>query len=98
MPVDKLHANWAYTVMATLAWNLSRWFALVLPESPRWRLRHRDEKEQLLRVRFRTFLNALMLVPAQIVHGARRLTLRLLAWTRWQHIFFRAIDGVRALA
>jgi hypothetical protein len=98
MPIDKLHANWAYTVMATLAWNLSRWLALALRESPRWAERHRDEKQQLLRMRFPTFLHALMLVPAQVVHGARRLTLRLLAWTSWQHVFFRALDGVRAIA
>lgn len=98
MPVDKLHANWAYTVMATLAWNLSRWIALLLPESPRWAEQHRDQKMCVLRMRFPTFLHALMLVPAQIVRGARRVTLRLLAWNSWQHAFFRALDGVLALA
>lgn len=95
MPLDKLHANWAYTVMATLAWNLSRWFGLLLPVSPRWSSKHAEEKRCVIRMRFPTFLQAFMLVPAQIVHGARRLVLRLLAWNKWQHVFFRSIDGVR---
>lgn len=94
MPLDKLHANWAYTVMATLAWNLSRWFGLLLPVSPRWTSKHAEEKRCVIRMRFPTFLQAFMLVPAQIVHGARRLVLRLLAWNKWQHVFFRSIDGV----
>ena len=95
MPLDKLHANWAYTIMATLAWNLSRWFGLVLPVSQRWADKHSAEKKRVLRMRFPTFLHAFMLVPAQIVHGAGRLVLRLLAWRPWLHVFFRAMDAVR---
>ncbi|HMB02325.1 MAG TPA: IS1380 family transposase, partial [Isosphaeraceae bacterium] len=32
MPVDNLVSNWAYMVMAGLAWSLKAWSALVLPE------------------------------------------------------------------
>src|SRR5207249_2670709 len=32
MPVDTLVSNWAYMVMASLAWTLKAWFALLLPE------------------------------------------------------------------
>ena len=32
MPVDDLVSNWAYMVMAGLAWSLKAWSALVLPE------------------------------------------------------------------
>jgi hypothetical protein len=31
MPVDNLVSNWAYMVMASLAWTLKAWFALLLP-------------------------------------------------------------------
>ena len=65
-------------VMATLAWNLSRWFALILSERGRWRDTHRTDKESVLKMRFRTFLQAFMLVPAQVVSTGRRLVLRLL--------------------
>jgi hypothetical protein len=33
-PVDNLLSNWAYMVMASLAWSLKAWFALLLPEEP----------------------------------------------------------------
>ena len=36
MPVDNLVSNWAYMVMASLAWTLKAWFALLLPETGRW--------------------------------------------------------------
>ena len=97
-PLDNLHSNWAYMVMATLAWNLAKWLALLLPERGRWRERHAAEKHDVLRMNFQTFVSTFMLVPVQIVRTARRLVLRVLAWNRWQHVFFRSLDAVRALA
>lgn len=97
-PLDNLHSNWAYMVITTLAWNLTRWFALILPARGRWREKHAEEKHSVLRMNFATFVAAFMRVPTQIVHGARRTKLRLLAWNRWQHVFFRALDSIRALA
>ncbi len=40
MPVDTLLSNWAYMVMASLAWTLKAWFALLLPETGRWAARY----------------------------------------------------------
>jgi hypothetical protein len=97
LPVDNLHSNWAYMVMATLAWNLSKWFALLLPEDGRWHEKHASEKHHVLRMRFPTFLQAFMLVPAQVVRSGRRLVLKLLSWNPWQDVFFRALDAVRVV-
>lgn len=90
-PLNTLEANWAYMVMASLAWNLKAWFALMLPTSPRWRDKHEAEREMILRMEFRTFINRLMLVPAQIVHTGRRLVFRLLAWRPQLHILARSL-------
>lgn len=95
MPFGGLMSNWAYSVIATLAWNLSRWLALVLPTRGRWRPKHEVEKEDVLRMRFRTFIQRFMQVPAQVVNTGRRLVVRLLDWNPWRHVFFRAIDAVR---
>src|ERR1700734_3946703 len=58
-PVDTLESNWAYMVMTSLAWNLKAWWALTLPAPPgRWQERHREEKHWVLKLEFRTFLNA----------------------------------------
>jgi hypothetical protein len=91
-PVDGLLSNWAYMVMASLAWTLKAWTALLLPEDGRWRSKRISEKKAVLRMEFRTFLNAFLLVPAQIVRQSRRLRYRLLGWNRWQPVFFRAWD------
>ena len=96
-PVDNLFSNWAYMVIATLAWNLSKWFALLLPETGRWKDKHADEKHAVLRMNFKTFVSAFMLVPTQVVKTGRRIILRLLAWNPWQHVFFRALDAVRVV-
>lgn len=97
-PLDDLHSNWAYMVIATLAWNLAKWFALLLPERGRWRARHEIEKHEVLRMNFQTFVSAFMLIPVQVVRSARRVVLRVLAWNRWQHVFFRSLDAVLAIA
>ncbi len=96
-PLDNLHSNWAYMAMTTLAWNMTRWFALLLPEEGRWKEKHADEKHAVLRMNFKTFIRAFMLVPAQLVSTGRRLKLKLLAWNPWQHVFFRALDSVRLI-
>jgi hypothetical protein len=91
-PVDSLLSNWAYMVMASLAWSLKAWSALVLPETGRWREVHREEKRTLLRMDFSTFRAAMMNIPAQILSAGRRIVYRLLAWNPWQHVFFRLLD------
>jgi len=35
MPVRDLESNWAYMVMAALAWNLKAWFGLLMPNVAR---------------------------------------------------------------
>jgi hypothetical protein len=95
-PVDSLVSNWAYMIMTALAWNLKAWLALQLPEHPgRWAERHREEKRTLLTMEFKTFINALVRMPCQILRTSRRLVYRLLSWNSWQPVFFRLLDVLR---
>ena len=93
-PVNTLNANWAYMVMASLAWTLKAWMALSLPVSPRWRARHEATRRRWLRMEFRTFLSTVIAVPAQVVHSGRRRILRLLAWRPELPNVFRLLDGL----
>jgi hypothetical protein len=93
--VDNLVSNWAYMVMTALAWNLKAWFALSVPEHPRHQATHREQKRQLLRMEFKRFVNALILMPCQIVKGGRRLLYRLLSWNEWQGVFLRVVFALR---
>jgi len=95
-PVDNLESNWAYMVMTALAWNLKAWWALTLPEEPgRWQEKHRTEKRWLLGLEFKTFVNAFVNLPCQIIRTGRKLVYRLLGWNLYQPIFFRLLDVLR---
>jgi hypothetical protein len=95
-PVDNLVSNWAYMVMTALAWNLKAWLALQLPEQPgRWAERRREEKQTVLTMEFKTFVNAFMRMPCQIVRTSGKLVYRLMSWNLWQPIFFRMLDVLR---
>jgi hypothetical protein len=94
-PVDNLMSNWAYMVTTALAWNLKAWCALWLPQQKRWRKKHRQEKAELLRMEFRTFLNAFIKLPCQIVRSGRKLLYRVLAYSRNLSVFFRLCDALR---
>jgi Transposase DDE domain group 1 len=86
MPVAEFDANWAYLVIASLAWNLKAWAGLLLPRKLGARA--------ILRMEFRRFLNELILLPAQILRSGRRLIFRLLAINHWVPLL---LDGTRAL-
>jgi hypothetical protein len=95
-PVDNLESNWAYMVMTALAWNLKAWWALRLPEPPgRWHAKHQAEKRWVLRLEFKTFVNAFVRLPCQIIRTGRKLVYRLLGWNPYQPIFFRLVDVLR---
>jgi hypothetical protein len=94
--LDTLESNWAYMLMMALAWNLKAWSALTLPEAPgRWQEQHRADKKRVLKMEFRTFLNAFMLVPCQIIKTGRKLIYRLLSWNPNLPVFFRLLEALR---
>ena len=95
MPVGDLVSNWAYMVMASLAWTLKAWLALTLPERGRWGQKYRAQKQSLLRMEFKKFLNHLMRLPCQIVRTGRRIVYRLLSWNPWLEVLLRGVEVLR---
>ena len=95
-PVDNLESNWAYMVMTALAWDMKAWFALMLPEGVgRHRESYQADKIWVLGLEFKTFVQAFVRLPCQIVRTGRRIIYRLLSWNRYQPIFFRLLDTLR---
>jgi Transposase DDE domain group 1 len=95
-PVDDLESNWAFMVMTSLAWTLKAWWALTLPERPgRWQQQHRAEKRWVLGLEFKTFVNAFVRLPCQVIRTGRKLVYRLLGWNPYQPIFFRLLEVLR---
>ena len=91
-PVNTLCANWAYMTMAALAWTLKAWSALLLPITPRWAEHHNEQRRRLLTMEFRTFRQAFIEIPCQIITTGRRIRWRILAYNPWLGAFFRLID------
>ena len=88
MPSGDLHSNGAYMVMAALAWNLKAWFGILMP----------DQKmgTQVVRMEFPRFLSGFMTLPAQVLHQARQIKLRLLAWTPYVEAFLEMCTWIRS--
>jgi len=89
IPVNDLNSNWAYMVMAALAWNLKAWFGLMVPE--------RERGLKLVKMEFRSFLAAVLLVPAQIIRTGRKIIYRILSYNSWLKDFFATWERLRRL-
>lgn len=89
MPVNDLLSNWAYMVMTVLAWNLKAWYGLLVP--------NRERGLALVRMEFRRFLHAVVLLPCQIVRTARRVIYRILGYNDWLKDFFATWERVREM-
>jgi len=89
MPVGDLVSNWAYMVMASLAWTLKAWFALLA--------RRRDQRSALLRMEFRRFLMGVVRIPTQIVQTGRSIKYKILSCTEWTRTFLQVFEDIRAL-
>lgn len=96
MPVDNLLSNWAYMVMASVAWTLKAWWGLMLPRDPgRWRPRHQQQKSDVLKMEFKPFVTSLVRLPCQIIRTGRRLVYRLLSYNPWQGALLRGVAAWR---
>ncbi len=89
MPVNDLVSNWAYMVMAALTWNLKAWYGLLVP--------NRERGLELVAMEFRRFLNAIMLLPCQVVRTARRVVYRILGYNSWLADFFATFERIAVL-
>ena len=89
MPVNNLVSNWAYMVMASLAWNLKSWYGLLVPA--------RERGLELVRMEFRRFLQAVLLIPAQVVRTGRRIVYRVLSYNSWLKDFFATWERLQRL-
>ena len=88
-PAHDLNSNWAYMAIASLAWSLKAWFALS---------QHRiADREHLLKLEFKAFLNAVMLIPAQVVRTGRRLVVKFMAYTHEAKAIISTMQAIPAL-
>jgi hypothetical protein len=71
-PLDNLESNWAYMLIASLAWTLKVWSGMMIrvKGNPAQREKRKSIRNQVIWMEFATYLNSLMLIPAQIIRGS----------------------------
>jgi len=95
MPVETLESNWAYMVMASLAWSLKCWLGLLLPTSGRWASRRLQEKADVMRMEFKSFCHYFVHLPCRIIQAGRRVVYRILGWNQYLPVLLRAFERFR---
>jgi hypothetical protein len=89
MPAHDLESNWSYMVMTALAWNLKAWFGLLMPEKSRG--------AEVVKMEFRSFVQRLVLVPAQIIKAGRKVIYRIMSYNGWLKDLFSTWEHLRQL-
>jgi hypothetical protein len=73
VPVHDLVGNWAYMVIASLAWTLKSWFGQLQPREA--------DRTSIVRMEFPKFLHSVIRVVCQVVRGGHRTRVRILSYT-----------------
>jgi hypothetical protein len=81
-PVDDLHSNWAYMLIAALAWNIKSWHAMMM--------HRKTDRHIFIRMEFKRFLDTVIRIPAMVAARARTVIVRLVAYTINIDRFFTA--------
>jgi len=88
MPVNDLLSNWAYMVIAALAWSMKAWYGLSSA--------NRALGRQIIRMEFKRFLNTFIKIPCIIVKAGRRTVYRILAYHSYLKEFFKTFVKLTA--
>jgi hypothetical protein len=89
MPVDDLVSNWAYMVIAALAWNIKAWYGLLTPNKM---LGH-----QIIRMEFKRFINTFIKIPCLIIKTGRRIVYRFVGYNNYLKDFLRTFTSIKSL-
>jgi hypothetical protein len=89
LPVNTLESNWAYMVIAALAWTFKVWLALLQPKE--------EHRQTLLGMEFKQFLQVWLTLPCQISKGGRQFVFRLLSYNAWVPVLLATVDLLRDL-
>jgi len=72
LPLYDLVSNWAYMVIATLAWNIKSWFAMMM--------HLKADRKTYINMEFRRFFNNIILIPCRVMRRARSIVVRIIGY------------------
>ena len=71
-PSNTLNSNWAYMVIAALAWDLKAWYGMLMP--------YRVLGNQILKMEFKRFVHTFINIPCLIIKQARKIIYRVVGY------------------
>ena len=88
-PSDSLISNWAYMVIASLAWNLKAWYGLTVEDG--------KTSSEIVRMEFKRFLLNFIQIPCQVLKTGHRLVCRILSYNHYLETFFKTHERIRGM-
>lgn len=87
MPSSDLMSNWAYMVIATLAWNLKAWLAMTVQD--------KQARKEMLGMEFKRFARSLLWIPCQVIRTGRRLVYRILSYNEKLKVLLETFEYIK---
>ena len=83
-------------LFASLAWTLKIWSGMMIrvQGNPCQRRKRNEARKRIIAMEFGTYLNSLMLIPAQIIRTARQRLFRLLSYRPSVDLLFTLHDHI----
>lgn len=75
MPAKEFEANWAYMVIAAMAWNMKSWLALLMNEI------NAELGKKLIEIEFKRFKNWIINIPCQIIKTGRYVVYKIMSYS-----------------
>ncbi len=89
LPSDSLDSNWAYMVIAALAWNLKAWYGLLNPD--------RRLGREIIRMEFKRFINTFVNIVCLIVKKGRAIIYRFVAYNKNLRDVIRMHEAIKRM-
>lgn len=90
LPLYDLVSNWAYMVIAALAWNIKSWFAMMM--------HLKADRRLYINMEFRRFLNSIILIPCRVIRRARSIVIRVIGYQPTLNRLFSAWNAIERTA
>jgi hypothetical protein len=86
-PSDSLNANWAYMVIASLAWDLKAWYGMLMP--------YRPLGLSIIRMEFKRFVQTFINIPCLILKSGRAIKYRIIGYNNRLKSMFTFFEFIR---
>jgi len=73
-PSNNLISNWAYMVIASIAWTLKAWYGLLIP--------YRPVGKAIVRMEFKRFVNTFINIPCLIIKTGHKICYRIIGYSK----------------